>query len=112
MKNIIVIALLAVFAGCGGQQTPEVIVDAHDFSPVVITKDGQLMFESKPMTQTELVEMVKERVERDMVSTARSQYSTIILEPDPETPFEKVREIQDLIMKHGGNPGSERKEKP
>ena len=106
IKHVLIILLLTVLIGCGRKEQPKVIVDAMDERPLVITKDGQLMFDSKPMTENELVTMVKERVEKGMLSKVRSQYGTIIVEPDPETPYGNVRKIEELIMKHGGTPAS------
>jgi hypothetical protein len=104
-KKVTLFAVASILFGCGQQEQPRVIVDVMDRRPVIITKDGQLLFESKPMTRDELVKMVKERVEKDRLSQVPSQHSTILLEPDPETPYKKFREIEDLIMENDGRPG-------
>jgi len=106
IARVILLVLLAVLFGCRQHEEGKVVVDEHDPRPVVIARDGQLMFDSTPLTESNLVAMVKERVERDMQSKVPSQYATIIVEPDPETPYGRVREIKELIMKHGGTPAS------
>lgn len=105
IEQIILFAVASILFGCGQQEQTRVIVDVMDERPVIITKGGQLQFESKPMMREELVKMVKDRVEKDRFSKVPSQFSTILLEPDPETPYRKVREVEDLIMENGGHPG-------
>jgi len=105
MKHVLMLLLLTVLTGCGRHEQTKVIVDIMDERPVVITKDGQLLFESKAMSRDELVVMVKERVEKDRQSTVSSQYSTILIEPDSETPNGTVQDIKKLIRDSGGTPG-------
>jgi hypothetical protein len=106
IRHAILFVLPAVIVGCGRQDRGKVVVEAYEPRPIVITKNGELLFESNPLTESNLIAMVKERVEKDMRSQIPSQYATIIVEPDPETPYGKVREVKELIMKHGGTSAS------
>jgi hypothetical protein len=105
IRKMAVVAMLAAIIGCSREDPRPVVIDVMDERPVVIAKDGQLFFDSKPLTEEALGKMVEERVEKDRVSKAPSQFSTILIEPQPETPFGRVQELQNLIRKYGGTPG-------
>lgn len=116
MKHLLVFTALLLLIGCRPQQTretrqPQATVDSRDHRPLVITKEGQLFFESKAITDAELAAMVKDRVAKSYSTTGTVDLTVIMIQPDDQTPYGRVREIQDLIMKNGAHPGtSARKE--
>lgn len=105
IRKMTAVAMLAAIIGCSREASPPVVIDVMDERPVVIAKDGQLLLDSKPLTEEALGKMVEERVEKDRLSKAPSQFSTILLESHPETPVGRFLDIQKLIQEHGGTPG-------
>ena len=103
--RLICFMAVTIFCGCRREEQPRFTVDAMDERPVVIAKDGGMTFDGAPLSVDGLAKMVEERVEKDRTSKVPSQYATILLAPDPETPDGKVEAIQDLIREYGGYPG-------
>jgi len=95
---LVTAAFLGILSGCGRKVT----VEARDHRPVRITRDGRLTFESEPMTEADLVALVADRLERDRQSGVPSQYSLVLIQPDGDTPYAKVRSVGDIIAEAGG----------
>ncbi|MDF3128399.1 hypothetical protein P0Y35_04250 [Kiritimatiellaeota bacterium B1221] len=102
MKYFLAILTLGLLIGCGQQEEPTVNNGGQDPRPIVIMKDGSLMFDSNPMSEAELVTMIKELVEKDYNSESSSQHATVILEAEPETSADKIDRIKKLIRANGG----------
>jgi biopolymer transport protein ExbD len=105
IKQIVFVAVVGVVFGCAPQEQDRNAVDpVYEHPLVIITKDGQLQLESKPITRDDLAKIVKERA-KAMHSKGTSLPPVIVVDPDPEVIYGKVREIQDLIIANGGWPG-------
>ncbi len=102
MKYFLAILTLALLIGCGQQEEITVVDGGQDQRPIVIMQDGTLMFDSEPLSEEALVTMIKELVEKDFNSDSPSQYSTVILEAEPETSADKIARVKELITNNGG----------
>jgi len=112
---VVPIAGSLLFSGCkadhsrAGRET----VDTIPYPVITVAPDGTITHQGHSISRDELVAFLQRQLKNGLEGggDCGHDYGIIMIEAADEVPYGIVREIEDLIMRNGGTPGSKRRKR-